>query len=408
MGIEYCAHTESGSRCRVRSRDKSSGRVIFCAGHFPAVINLLGSPCLFSEPCRIKLHMAMDRPRDVKHEILQDLKRVAADLGEAPTQLQYHRQNLGVFTEWEVKKYFGGFTVALTAAGLTPSRSPTKDVKFKYIVSKLHSFNIHTIDLDTLFNQAGQPEVLKLVCQPDTHVPFHDTKAISVFLQFLKYYRPHVHMIMGDFLDCNGISHWPAQDTKVRRLIPEAVEGEKLIREIIKHTPDCNERIYLEGNHEDWITQAKAAQMPQLFDGIDEHYPGLDPNLENLLKLKEHGYKLFKMNDIVRIGHANFTHGLYTSRSHAQTHLSNLKDNIYYGHLHDTQSANDVGINGPMEAQSLGCLCQLDAKFLKGKPNNWVHAFGVFEFFRDGSYTFYCPKIIRGKLGYNGKLFTAK
>ena len=44
---------------------------------------------------------------------------------------------------------------------------------------------------------------------------------------------------------------------------------------------------------------------------------------------------------------------------------------------------------------------------MKGKPTNWVHAFGVFEFFRDGSYTFICPRIIDGRMSIMGKVFVA-
>lgn len=236
-----------------------------------------------------------------------------------------------------------------------------------------------------------------------THVPYQDEPALSSMLKFFEYYRPDAHMIMGDFCDMEGISHWPSSELKPRRLVPELLEAKALIKRIVDSTVDCTTRIYLTGNHEDWLDQACTAQMPQLFDGLPQL--GVELTLSKLLDLEGFEYQLYPLNHIVRIGKAGFTHGLYTGGSHAKKHLSVLKTNIYYGHLHDTQSHNETSIDGPMEAHSLGCLAKLDAKFLKGKPNNWVHSFGVFEFFPDGSYTFMCPKIINGKMSYNGIIF---
>jgi hypothetical protein len=146
-----------------------------------------------------------------------------------------------------------------------------------------------------------------------------------------------------------------------------------------------------------------ASKMPEFFDGLDEL--DLMPDLTRLLELDKRNIQLFPVNHFLKIGKAYFTHGLYTGRNHPVAHLTAVKGNIYYGHVHDTASAIQPGIEGLTEAASLGCLCRLDAKFMKGKPTNWVHAFGIFEFFPDGTYTFFCPKIIRGKLSVNGKVF---
>ena len=64
-----------------------------------------------------------------------------------------------------------------------------------------------------------------------------------------------------------------------------------------------------------------------------------------------------------------------------------------------------MSIDGPIEGHSLGCLCRLSAAFMKGRPNNWVHAFGIYEFFRDGTFTFTKPCIFNGRFSYNGQVF---
>lgn len=339
------------------------------------------------------------------HEIVSDIKRVASELGRVPTRDEYLADGVGKFSKHKIVVTFGGYAPAVKAAGLSTPSLSRKQKKFRYEPQRIQGFFVHVLDLKELFRRAGNPEVLKLVAQPDTHVPYHDPGAMGAFRKFLKYYKPNVHMIMGDYVDCEGISHWPSSDLEPRRLIPEIVAARKLLGQIVEDSPSVSTRIYLAGNHEDWIAQAKGAKLPELFDGLAELFPDLDPNLSNLLGLEDLEYELFPVNHLVRIGKANFTHGIYTGGSHAKKHVDMFKGNIYYGHLHDAQSHNVTSMDGPMEAQSLGCLCRLDAKFLKGKPNNWVHSFGVFEFFPDGTYTGIVPKIIEGRFSFNGKVF---
>ena len=85
--------------------------------------------------------------------------------------------------------------------------------------------------------------------------------------------------------------------------------------------------------------------------------------------------------------------------------MSTFGCSIYYGHVHSVDSYSGVSVKGIHEAMSLGCLRTLQAKFLKGKPNNWSHAMGIFEFRKDGSYTRYVPIIVDGKFSFNGITF---
>jgi hypothetical protein len=344
-----------------------------------------------------------------RHSIVAELKRLASELGRVPSREEL--RGFGTISEKALKKVFGGYTVALAAAGLRgavgeQAKPADKPSKFKYKKAQLQGFTVHEIDLPNLFERAGNPESLKVVAQPDTHAPYHDEEAMACFLDFLSWYGPDVHVIMGDFADMAGISHWPPDSFEARRLVPEMIEARKLLAMIKAVTPKATTRIYLEGNHEDWLRQACVAKMPELFDGLNEL--GIHVDLKSILDLDSYGYELIPMNHIARIGRASFTHGLYTGDNHPRTHLNKLKTSIYYGHVHDIKSTNDCSIDGPMDAQSLGCLCRLDAPFLKGKPNNWVHSFGVFEFFRDGSYCFVLPRIVNGKISFAGRVFRGR
>ena len=157
------------------------------------------------------------------------------------------------------------------------------------------------------------------------------------------------------------------------------------------------------GNHEDWLQQYLNLRIPEVIDGLERLGQRLD--IESLLGINNSGFDGVPLNAILNVGDAYFIHGYYTGKHHASKHLEVFGVNVYYGHLHDVQSHCAVSVKGLHEAASLGCLRSLDAPFLKGKPNNWSHAFGIFEFQYDGSYTRYMPIIVDGKFSFNGKLF---
>jgi hypothetical protein len=348
-----------------------------------------------------------------QHVIIARLKTLASSLGHTPTLVEAEKSGL---SKHYITREFGNFTKALIAAGFGPNssygRSGPTEAKLEKLVKQyarlcakreqIQGFFRSTLDLDELFERAGNPESLKVSAQPDTHAKFVDQAAFRSYEKFLAYYRPHVHIIMGDFVDCEGLSHWPSDDLAPRRIVPEMLEARKLLQRLVDATPDCSTRVYLEGNHERWIANA-FTEMPQLFDGLADL--GIEISLKTMLDLPRFQYDLYPLNELLQIGKAHFTHGIYTGIHHAKKHLDVFKTSIYYGHLHDRQSHQQTSIDGDMEAASLGCLARKDAKFLKGRPNNWCHSHGVFEFFRDGTYTRYDVPIINGRSSFNGLVF---
>lgn len=343
-----------------------------------------------------------------QHELVAVFKKLKEELGRAPKLYEMKAAVKGL--RHKLDRSFEGKLERLAAAAsestpLTERKEAKLIRQYKSLCSKreqIQGFFRSVLDLEEIFERAGNPEVVRFSVQPDTHGKFADMAAFRCYLRFLQYFKPHGHVILGDFADCEGLSHWPDESLEPRRIVPEMKICRQLLTDIVEATPECSTRIFLEGNHERWIEMA-LTRMPELFDGLAEL--DIEISLKTLLALDKFGYQLFPLNELVQIGKAHFTHGLYTPTHHAKKHMDVLKCNVYYGHLHDTQEANQTSVDGPMEAASLGCLCRLDAKFLKGKPNNWQHAHGVFEFFRDGSYNFYKIRIINGRTAFNGIVF---
>lgn len=335
-----------------------------------------------------------------KETILSELERLHQLLGRPPKRDDLaFKSNL---SRLDIEKVFGTFTAALKAAGL--DRVNKKNIKLKYVKPSLTGFNVHELDLEKLFQDYGNPESIKLVAQPDTHVKNMDERAFSCYLEFLHWYQPHIDLMLGDFIDADGLSHWPSDSLNPKRIVPELLRARDLLKYKVSLTPETKARIFICGNHEDWVRQA-LLKMPELFQDLPDL--GIDISVQSLLDLKNYGYDFIPLNHIFKVGLANFTHGCYTPQNHARKHIEVFKCNIYYGHLHDTQSCTVQSVFGPLHAQSLACLCKLDAPFLKSRPNNWEHGFGVFEFFRDGSYVMHVQQIKNGLTIFNGKVFKA-
>lgn len=274
---------------------------------------------------------------------------------------------------------------------------------FGYIKPSLTGFKRTIAPLDDVFKSAGA-DVVRCIVQPDTHVPLHDKAAVNAFMKFCAFYRPHLYINLGDFLEMEAVSPYPARNFNPRRIVPDVLEAKDVMHRLIDAMgPQCKARYFLLGNHEDWLMQYLTERVPELADGLEAL--GVSLRIESMLGLDKLGFEVIDINKILRVGSANFIHGYYTPCHHAKKHLDIFKDNIYYGHLHDVQVHPGVSASGYHEAMSLGCLRQLDAEFLRGKPTNWAHAFGIFEFRRDGTYTRMAPIIIDGRFSFNGVLY---
>jgi hypothetical protein len=338
---------------------------------------------------------------DKMHKILSDLKRVASDHGVVPTR-NFYREH-GQFSDQEINKLFPTFGDALKAAGIAVDKKKTSIFKYKREV--VDGFTIHDFDLDGLFKKSGNPETLKVLGQSDTHVEHMDERAVDAYLKFAKWYDPDVHLIGGDFLDAEGISHWPSKSLEPRDFAREVKEARALLNKLVKATPNAKSRLYIMGNHEHWIEQAML-QLPGFFHSLAEL--GMKPDLSKLLELDHFGYHLIPLNEVVRIGKLHIIHGWYTGRGHAAKHLKVFKANVSYFHLHDEATEHDTSVHGRIDSNSNGCLCKLNPHYTKGVPTNWKQGFPIWEFKRDGSFRRYFIGIDQGEILYNGKRFKSE
>jgi len=256
-------------------------------------------------------------------------------------------------------------------------------------------------------NGNGKPngKTKKVVLLPDIHHPHHDVPAWKAVLKFMKWWKPDTVVLLGDAMNMDAVDHWRKEkgDNKFfegkRLQYDYGLFDEDVLQPIEVLLPNA-EKIYMGGNHEDWINGV-VNQNPQL-EGM------IEPEIS--LELYKRGWKWIpyiykdKAGNTVRgmhkLGKLTIFHGHYINIYHAKKTAETYSRSTAYGHTHDIQSFAKVHHDDVADfhtSQSIGCLCNLSPSFLKGRPNKWVHGFGALIVRPDGFFNIEVPIIINGK-----------
>lgn len=202
-------------------------------------------------------------------------------------------------------------------------------------------------------------------------------------------------LYLGDLMDFDIISSHNKNNLRAvegRRMSDEYEYGRRFLDRHRKIVGKNTKMVLLEGNH-DYRAEAYVDANP-VVEGMFE--------VENGLGLKERGVEWIRTwseGKTYNIGNAKFHHGLYTSQYHARKMADVFGTNIFYGHTHDVQafSREFEGDDKTIVGQSMGCLCEIKQKYMRGKPSKWQQAFGVFHFFPDGFFTYFVVRVFKNR-----------
>ena len=239
--------------------------------------------------------------------------------------------------------------------------------------------------------------IKRVIILPDIHIDEKTPKPYLAVKKFIKEYKADQIILLGDFADINSLSGWDYDKKRPmegRRFKNEMNNLNKELDFLQKHTKKIT---YLEGNHEDRI----------------ERYLDKNPEMEGLIEIKEQlnlkgrGIEFKEMNKLYKLGSCYFTHGLYTSKYHANKHLHSLGCNIVYGHAHRAQTdMMTMKMQDSIMAYGLGCLCDKAPAYMKGRPANWINQFTVFEYDdKTGDFNIFPINIMKNRFRFNGKQY---
>ena len=222
------------------------------------------------------------------------------------------------------------------------------------------------------------------------------TKEYNIAKNYIASEEPDEVIIGGDYGDFGCISHWnedklySSRDTDFEKDL-EVLNGElDFLQRYSKKVT------YLVGNHEDWLIQF-VEKHPQFYSNI---------NLDKCLNLTKRGITIVPLNHLYKTGSLHWTHGMYVNEHHAKKHFQKLGCSVIYGHVHNyqTYSAN-MKMQEPFVSMSIGCLCNHEPAYLKGKPANWINQIAtVYVNKKTDNFNIYPMSIIDDEIMYVGRI----
>jgi len=243
---------------------------------------------------------------------------------------------------------------------------------------------------------------------PDQHYPLHSRKAVSCALKAIEVVKPDLFINLGDVGEWGSASshRWkrrkrPPLEYQLPMIDKDIAAVNKEIDKVdsVLDKVGCKTRYICAGNHDEYLDSV-VLENPYL-----EGY-----TFREACRWDERGYEYLRYNEVLTIGKANFIHGAFCGGNHAKKHLDAYGVNIIYGHTHDIQRHSRSCLqDGNISAFSMGCLKSRSAeknRWLRGRLNNWNHAFGIITWFEkdDGNFQLEVIDIIKGKANVYGEI----
>jgi predicted phosphodiesterase len=236
----------------------------------------------------------------------------------------------------------------------------------------------------------------KVLVVSDLHIPFHDSDALAIALDYGLKLKPTVVLLNGDVADHYAQSEYE-KDPRYRDFPSEV----RAVKQFLAGLRKCfGKRIRLIekfGNHEERYTRYLRLKAPDLL-GLAEF------EWEAVFGLKENNIELVKDKRPIRLGdHLYVIHGheyrfqINNPVNPARGFFLRAKVNVLGGHFHHSSSHSEKNLDGKVVSTfSTGCLCDLHPEY---RPlNNWNHGFAWVVIDKTGGYLVDNLKIIGGKV----------
>jgi hypothetical protein len=210
----------------------------------------------------------------------------------------------------------------------------------------------------------------------------------------------------GDWVSFSAISHHDKHKLRKmegRRLLKNFSALENSAKELKEAAiGSSTEAYWIQGNHEEWLDRY-----------LDEH-PELDglEDFDLLGRVRKiipgiNWIPFWSKGTVLQIGKAKFIHGPRRGRGCGKV-LRSYGGNVFFGHEHHDHYLSDSRLedNEMRGVQCCGTFQSPSVDFMAGAPNTWVHAFLEILFFKNGTFTYYMPRIFNGRfVSQEGKVF---
>lgn len=251
-------------------------------------------------------------------------------------------------------------------------------------------------------------ETERVMFLSDIHAPFHDEDAIQAVLRFIPEFDPHRIVLNGDIQDFYALSRFDRDWDRNESLDEEIGVGNR-IRSQIRHAAPNADIIETEGNHEARLeaylrrnvdTMAPILSLPAVKEAISMKSLFND----SYYKITRFGSEGFFLRENFRVKHGEFARQDAGMSAKAQM-LRGFTSGVS-GHTHRLSRFPFRADGGRLfEWFENGCLCSLDAEYMRGGAPNWEQGFTVGQFSTKGSSYFMEIVPIRdGKILWQGQV----
>ena len=265
----------------------------------------------------------MDLRLDLKHEIVQDIKRVAAELGHRPTRDEYKQSCKIVYRR--LIETFGSFSVAIQAAGLAEAikdeRLEAKRRVSEFFITEVSELRKNANDK---MLQARGKEFPSVLIAPDIHTPWHSAAGIDMFYKIAKKMQPDHIVQLGDFYDMFSFASFPRSYLVIKPddEIKEAYAFFTSFWSTLKKLCPRSKLHQLRGNHSARPMKRLLEKCPELevffnfnylfeHEGVNTHHDTREPLI---------------IDDVA------FIHGFLSGNG---KHRAKIPMHLVHGHTHD-------------------------------------------------------------------------
>lgn len=200
----------------------------------------------------------------------------------------------------------------------------------------------------------------KIFINGDVHVTYHDDDVLDIQEQVCQEYVPDVFVTLGDTYNCSALNHHEMDRGRVITEVDILDETAKLNFVLRRMGSWAKERYIFYGNHERFLDDF-AKKYPQLASLLDFAF---------LSGLKELGYNLIDLKDVLELGTLRLIHGdmnMYNGRGRRMERASRVFKECVMGHIHYPScrfGCYSVGLSGVF-----------DHDYNEPNASNWTHSF---------------------------------
>ena len=200
--------------------------------------------------------------------------------------------------------------------------------------------------------------------------------------RFAKDFKPDFVVIDGDMLDLPYFSKFDRDNLEVQAKGNWENDVKLANTELDFWQRQAKDLYFRQGNHE-FRLEVAAGEMPKMADSLD---------LGTRLGFRDRGIRYTREIDApIKFGKLSVTHGWYYNIHHAKKTLMEYGGSIVYAHVHKFQSYSKVlqATSLEIQAWSIGCLCDKQPEYVRGRPTGHQNGFGIINVADSGNFNFY-------------------